>query len=164
MGSETSRQQVAPASSNSRNRKVLSAAFGKSIWIASTCAPVMAKMWVARSTNAPVNGWLRKLLISAPSSAQTSIACENVRRPRLTTGSLWSQHCPGESRLRLWPRIFGRRKTPHHSRILSAFRPDHARSNVESAAHPRKLPPLHRLGEISHPCAESKRDCCLLSL
>src|SRR5213596_1255412 len=37
----------------------------KSIWIASTCGPVMAKMWVARSTNAPVNGWLRKLLISA---------------------------------------------------------------------------------------------------
>src|SRR5437879_326050 len=82
MGSGTSRQQVAPASSNSRNKKVLSAAFGKSIWIASTCAPVMAKIWVARSTNAPVKGWLRRLPISAPSSAQTSTACELGGCPR----------------------------------------------------------------------------------
>src|SRR5205823_5501155 len=82
MGSGTSRQQVAPASSNSRNRKVLSAAFGKSIWIASTCAPVMAKIWVARSTNAPVKGWLRRLPISAPSSAQTPTACELGGCPR----------------------------------------------------------------------------------
>src|SRR5947207_2069776 len=161
MGSETSRQQVAPASSNSRNRKVLSAAFGKSIWIASTCAPVVEKIALSPGAHRPVDCGQARAPFAAACPRR---AGENVRRPRLTSGSLWSQHCPGESRLRLWPKIFGCRKTPHHSRILSAFRPDHARSNVEPAAYPRKLPPLHRLGEISHPRAESKRDCCLLSL
>ena len=113
MGSGTSRQQVAPASSNSRNRKVLSAAFGKSIWIASTCAPVMAKMWVARSTNAPVNGWLRKLLISAPSSAQTSIACELGGCPRTacTPAEATSMSLRFPRRRRKRPSAMGLRQT-----------------------------------------------------
>ena len=30
------------------------------MWIVSRCAPVMAKIWVARSTSVAVSGWLRR--------------------------------------------------------------------------------------------------------
>src|SRR5207237_9797873 len=89
---------------------------------------------------------------------------KNIRRSRLALGSLWAPHCPGEPRLRLRPKIFGFRKTTYCSRIVSAFRPDHARSDVEPATHSGEFLPLHLLGGISATCAESKRDCCLLSL
>jgi len=109
----TSRQQVAPGSSNSRNKKVLSAAFGKSIWIVSTCAPVIAKICVARSTSAPVSGWLRRLPISVPSSAQTSIACELGGCPRTacTPAEATSMSLRFPKRRRKRPSAMGLRQT-----------------------------------------------------
>ena len=52
-------RRVAPGSSNSRSKYVFSALCGKRRWIVSRCEPVMAKMWVARSTSVAVSGWLR---------------------------------------------------------------------------------------------------------
>src|SRR5436305_10929220 len=70
---------------------------------------------------------------------------KNLWRHRLPDRYPRPEYCPGQSRLRLPREIFHLRKEPHHSRILSAFCPNHAGSDVEPAAYPGKFPPLHRV-------------------
>ena len=60
------------------------------MWIVSRCAPVMAKMCVARSTSVAVSGWLRRSLMSTPSASQT---CDGMQARRLSADRMDAGGC-----------------------------------------------------------------------